>query len=151
MAIMGSSCRWAAWTLVIALGACGENITTSTSSKPAANLSDVAAVPGTLVITTEFGWHDIHTPPGFVLPAGKAYSIVLKGENWPLSLVGNAFFSGIFSEGQEIFLGGGSGRAPDGSYGLVYSGGCPSRMREVYGYITANGKKYESKRIVPVC
>ena len=159
MASIGRSCRWTAWTLLIALGACGDNITTSTdpristpsASNPAPNLSGVAAIPATLALTTSLGRGDLHLPPGFSPPAGLGYSLVLKGEKFPPDWAGTAYIRGIFLDGTELELGSGSGRGPDGSYLMIFAADCPSRLREAWAFIMSKGRKFESKHIVPAC
>ena len=159
MATIGGSRRWMAWTLLIALAACGDSITqspdlslpTPSASDPASNLGGVAAVPPTLVVTTAMGWGDLHTPPGVSPPTGPGYSLILQGENFPLDWGGTAYFRGIFLDGTERPLAWGSGRGPDGSYRMLMSGDCPSRLREAWGVIMSKGRSFESKHIVPAC
>jgi hypothetical protein len=114
-------------------------------------LSGVAAVPATLALTTSNGWGDLHTPPGFSPPAGPGYSLTLKGENFSLDWGGTAYIHGIFLDGTEMPLGWGSGRGPDGSYLMIFSGNCPSRLREAWAVIMSKGRTFESKHIVPAC
>jgi hypothetical protein len=159
MATIGRSCRWTAWTLLVALAACGDNITrspdlsTSTPSAgdPGSDLSGVAAVPPTLVLTTLNGWGDLHTPPGFSPPAGPGYSLILKGENFPPDWAGTAYIRGIFLDGTETPLAWGSGRGADGSYLMLDASDCPSRLREAWAVIVSKGRSFESKHIVPAC
>lgn len=157
MAKIGRSCRWTALTLLVAFAACGDSITQSPdvstpgASDPATVLGGVAAIPPALALTTSNGWGDLHTPPGFTPPAGPGYSLRLKGENFPLDWAGTAYIHGVFLDGTERALAWGSGRAPDGSYLMIFSGDCPSRLREAWAVIMSRGRSFESKRIVPAC
>ena len=158
MAKIGRSCGWMAWPLLIVLAACGDNVTQSTgdlvtadANEPAPNVSGVPAVPPTLVLTTANGWGELHTPPGFSPPAGPGYSLILQGENFSTDWNGTAYIYVIFRDGTEMPLAWGSGRGPDGSYKMITSANCPSRLREAWAVIVSKGRTFESKHIVPAC
>ena len=159
MAKFCRTCRWTAWTLIIALAACGDNATHSSglpisapsSSDPAPRVSGVAAAAPTLVLTTAIGWGDLHIPPGITPPSGKGYSLILRGENFPRDWAGTAYIHGTFLDGYDRLPAYGSGRGPDGSYDMRGSWDCPSGLREAWAEIRSEGRSFESKHIVPAC
>jgi hypothetical protein len=160
MAKIDRSCGWMTWTLLIALTACGDNITTSanlpvsvpSASDPASSASGAAAITPTLVLTTEQGWGDLNIPPGVSPPAGAGFSLILRGENFSPDWSGTAYIRGTFLDGSEMPLAWGSGRGADGSYLMLASYDCPSRLREAWAVVvSSDGKSLESKHIVPAC
>ena len=159
MAKIGRLGRWTSLALVVALAGCGDTITRSTglpvsepsSVQTAPNVSGVAVVPATLELTTANGWGDLHTPPGFSPPSGAGYSLVLRGADFPADWIGTAYIYGTFLDGTVIELGAGSGRGADGSYLMIMSADCPSRLREAWAVVMSQGRSIASKHIVPAC
>lgn len=84
--------------------------------------------------------------------AGSGYSIDASGTGFPPGETWDASIMAVLLDGTVIRAGGGGGVNPaDGSFRMVYSGGCPSRFRDVYAFVVSNGRRTETTHIVPTC
>jgi hypothetical protein len=164
MSLSGTLSRSTALLLLGAI-ACGETAT-EFEAKAARQRADTqwpttalsgTTTPPTLVLTPTGGNGPLaeHTPPGknpCDYYCGPFYRLEAYGTGFAPRSSWQLHIMIVLSDGTVLSGGSGSGVDPkDGTTRMIYSGNCPSRIREAYAVAFYDGKTLESKHVVPTC